>query len=528
MGPPFRQIATLKIASDNLRTIINTVPVAMLLLDYRRRIQMANESFYSLFKFEDGQVEGKLLTELADEQWNIPTLETILESVLVQGKPFRDLAIEQSFPRVGNKDLNLHATAVRLNRSEAMSALLTIEDRTWKKQTAAQRNAEKTSLLKDEFLATLSHELRTPLTTILGWAQTLRLGKPDAEKTARAIAVIEKSAMDQGQLIDDLLDVSRIQSGKMLLKLCEIHPKDCVVAALDSVRSLADAKSIRIQTKFDPSICAIHADRARMEQVFRNLFTNAVKFTPHGGRITVRSKLRKDRKQIEIQVEDTGKGIRAEFLPYLFDRFRQEDSSSKRMFGGIGLGLSIVRNLVHMHQGTVTAQSQGEGQGSVFTVTFPCVVRLAQGSRKPRARVSADGAGKRPASLTGLRVLVIDDLEDARDAFSAILQSSRAEVETAASAAAGLAALSRFKPHLTLCDIAMPEEDGLSFIRKVRSLEPLKGGKTPAIAVTAYANTTDVHKALAAGFDAHLAKPVDAAELSHLIAKLAGRGKKRH
>jgi len=377
-------------------------------------------------------------------------------------------------------------------------------------------------------LSMLSHELRTPLTTILGWAQTLRLGKPDTEKTERAIAVIEKSARDQGQLIDDLLDVSRMQSGKMLLKLREIHPKDCVVAALDSVRGLAEARSIRIHTKFDPSICAIQADPGRMEQIFRNLFTNAVKFTPPGGEITVLSKLRKTKKQIEIQVADTGKGIRAEFLPHLFDRFSQEDSSTRRMVSGLGLGLSIVQNLVHMHHGTVTAYSPGEGKGSVFTVTLPCVIRPTHGSRKPRPHEAAHEAGKRPASLTGLRVLVIDDLEDARDAFSAILQSSRAEVETAGSAAAGLAALSRFKPDLTLCDIAMPEEDGLSFIRKVRGLEPLKGGKTPSIAVTAYANTTDVHKALAAGFDAYLAKPVDAAELSHLIAKLARRGKKRH
>jgi len=343
--------------------------------------------------------------------------------------------------------------------------------------------------------------------------------------------VIEKSAKDQGQLIDDLLDVSRIQAGKVFLELRKINPKDCIVAALDSVRSGAESKSITIRTEFDPSDCPIIADPGRMEQVFRNLFTNAIKFTPPGGKITARSKLKKDEEQVEVQVEDTGKGIRPEFLPLLFTRFSQEDSSTKRAFGGLGLGLSIVRNLVEMHKGTITAYSPGEGKGSVFTVTLPCSgshLLQVDVSKTSRSRVATTPqAGERLSNLSGLRVLIIDDLEDAREAFSAILQSSQAQVETAASTEGGLEALARFKPDIALCDIAMPEEDGFSFIRKVRKLEPQKGGKTQVIAVTAYASALDVRKALDAGFDAHIAKPVDAVELSRLIAKLAGRGGKR-
>lgn len=506
----------LNVAPIELRAVLNAVPAAIFLIDSNRRILIANEASSTIFKIKVSQIEGKFLQEWNDQAFNIPGLTSIVETVLTRDSTPRDLVVSQNFPGVGHRDLSLHAEAIR--NGSGTVAILTIEDRP-SKQTAVQLDTQKTSLLRDEFLSTLSHELRTPLTTILGWAQTLRLGKSDPEKTDRAIAVIEKSARDQGQLIDDLLDVSRIKSGKMLLKLREINPNECIITALESVRSAAEHKSIEIQTYIDPSNCVINADAGRMEQVFRNLFTNAVKFTPSGGKITVRTKLRKARKHIDIQVEDTGKGIPAEFLPHLFARFSQEDSSTRRMFSGLGLGLSIVRNLVQMHKGDVTANSPGEGKGSVFTVTLPCVVRISEGSRN---RI------KRPVSLAGLRVLVIDDLEAARDTFSAMLQSSRAQVETAASARAGLTALGRFKPDLALCDIAMPEEDGLSFIRRVRSLEPGKGGKTPAIAVTAFADTTDVHKALAAGFDAHLAKPVDAVELSRLIVKLARRDGNRH
>jgi PAS domain S-box-containing protein len=666
-----RSAAELKIAHDDAKAIINTMPIPMLVISSDRRVQMANDSFCSMFKAEHSETDGKFLFELGGGQWaQLPSLITMIETVLVQGTPFHDVEIEQDFPGIGHKSMVLQATATRLTGSDTRAALLAIEDLTARKQTAdklrhteakyrhllenandgilivneqgtiefanrrvesmfgyspgelnnrsydmlipddkldvhrnyhdaylrkpeprdmgrdidlfgkrkdgtvfaveislspvkqdstvlvtaiirdiserrkmeverqdllareteARHDAEKASQVKDDFLATLSHELRTPLTTIQSWVQTLRLGKVDPEKANRALQVIEKSAKDQGQLIEDLLDVSRIQAGKMLLELREIKVRDCIVSALDSVRSAAESKSISIQTEFDPRTCAITADSGRMEQVFRNLFTNAIKFTPPGGKITVRLKVKEDGGRVEIQVEDNGKGIRSEFLPYLFTRFSQEDSTRKRVFGGLGLGLSIVRNLVEMHKGTVTAYSAGEGKGSVFTVTLPSAETLLRGSdssKTSQRREATVAGGARPADLSALRVLIIDDQEDAREAFSEMLQSSLAQVETASSTATGLAALARFKPDVTLCDIAMPEEDGLSFIRKLRKLGPVKGGKTPAIAVTAYAAAADVGKALDAGFDAHLAKPVDVVELSRLIKKLAGHGKKR-
>jgi len=254
------------------------------------------------------------------------------------------------------------------------------------REKAARIGAEKASTVKDEFLTTLSHELRTPLTAILSWAQLLRLGKAGPEKAKKAVDGIEKSAKDQGQLIDDLLDVSRIQAGRMALDLREIEPIECITAGLESVRNLAENKSITIQTEFDPSPCRILADSSRLQQVFRNLFTNAVKFTPPGGTITVRTGQKKDLERLEIQVEDTGKGFKPEFLPHLFTRFSQEDSSVKRVFGGLGLGLSIVRSLIDMHGGAVTASSPGEGKGAVFTVTLPCAGSHPLGDgRGPRA-----------------------------------------------------------------------------------------------------------------------------------------------
>jgi two-component system, chemotaxis family, CheB/CheR fusion protein len=393
------------------------------------------------------------------------------------------------------------------------------------RETSARREAERASQSKDEFLATLSHELRTPLTTILSWAQVLRLGKIDVQKTTQALTLIERSAKDQAQLIDDLLDVSRIQAGKVSLDLRELVAGDSVVAAVESVRNLADDKSITIKTEFDPLGCLVLADSGRLQQVFRNLFTNAIKFTPRGGKITVRLKHKKDPELLEIQVQDTGKGIKPEFLPHLFARFSQEDSSPKRLFSGLGLGLSIVRNLVEMHGGSVTAASPGEGKGAIFTVTLPCTrTRPAEVTRGVVGRQTS--AGNKPAKLTGIRVLIIDDLDETRRAFSVMLQSCGALTKTAASAKAGLAALAQFKPNLVLCDIAMPREDGLSFIRKVRELKPGRGRKVLAVAVTAYAGTDNVRQALDAGFDAHLAKPVGVVDLSRVIKKLTGRRKK--
>ena len=312
---------------------------------------------------------------------------------------------------------------------------------------------------------------------------------------------------------------------RLVSELRDIDPLESVVAALDSVRSQADDKSMTIHTDFDPSPCRIVADSGRLEQVFRNLLTNAVKFTSPGGMITVQTRLLKDPDRLEIQVRDTGKGIRAEFLPYVFKRFSQEEASTKREFGGLGLGLSIVWNLVEMHGGTVRADSPGEGQGAVFTVTLP-----RPGAPPPQEVVATSGDHQstapdtdEPVALNGLRVLVVDDQKDAREAMSTVLESVGARVHSARSAAEGLAALVRDPPDVVLCDLAMPGEDGFSVIRKVRALDPRQGGRVPMVALTAYAESDNVRRCLDAGFDAHLAKPVDIADLTRLITELAGR-----
>jgi two-component system CheB/CheR fusion protein len=392
----------------------------------------------------------------------------------------------------------------------------------------ARLEAEKANRVKDEFLATLSHELRTPLATILSWAQMLRLGKTDPEKTRKGAAVIEKSAQAQGQLIEDLLDVSRIQSGKLHLEFSIVDPAACVSAVVDSVRSLAEEKAISIVTEFDRSYGNISADSDRLQQAFRNLLTNAIKFTPRKGKITVRLNSIKEpsHKWVRIQVEDTGKGISAELLPLLFTRFKQADSSATREFGGLGLGLSIVRHLIDMHGGTVKAESPGEGKGSVFTVTLPCTqARLGETTGKYRSRQTTNETSALPAKLDGLRILVVEDDEATRDGFAVMLQSLGASVRTAASAAEGFEALAEFQPDVLLCDVAMPGEDGYSLTRRIRKLKPGQGGKTPAIALTAYAGAEDVRRAHEAQFDVHFAKPADMVSLSHVIANLAKHGK---
>jgi CheY-like chemotaxis protein len=358
----------------------------------------------------------------------------------------------------------------------------------------------------------------------LSWAQILRLKDgADAAHTRKAVALIEKSGKDLGQLIEDLLDISSIQAGKVRLELREIDPLECIAAALDSVRTQADDKSIAIQTEFEPPSCRIQADSARLQQVFGNLLTNAVKFTPAGGTVTVRTK--RQTTQLEIQVQDTGKGITPEFLPYVFKRFSQEDSSPKRAFGGLGLGLSIARSLAGLHGGTVTADSPGEGKGAVFTVTLPCGAACLP--HEACATSESDQIttlrSERPARLTGLRVLVIDDQPVAREVVSALLEPLGAQVQSAGNAREGLAILASDRPDIVLCDLSMPGEDGFDVIREARALDPGEGGTVPIVALTAYAEGETVRRCIDAGFAAHMAKPMDAVDLARLITRLVER-----
>ncbi len=388
----------------------------------------------------------------------------------------------------------------------------------------ARRAAENANQLKDEFLATLSHELRTPLNAILGWSQILRNRALGREETEKALATIERNARAQNQLIDDLLDVSRIITGKLRLDVRPVDLPSVIMAAVEAARPAAEAKNIRLQTLLDPHAGLISGDPDRLQQIVWNLLSNAIKFTPKVGRVQVR--LESINSHVEIVISDTGKGIEAEFLPHVFDRFRQGDQTSTRAHGGLGLGLAIVRQLVELHGGQVSVASAGEGQGSAFTVSLPFLPLRNTERRKTESRVHPRAAtGKQldcPEELKELSVLVVDDERDARELIRAVLIDCGAEVTVAASVAEAIEHLKQKSFNVLITDIGMPEEDGYALIRKLRALAG-EQGKIPAVALTAYARAEDRVQALRSGFQMHIAKPVEPAELIAVVANLAER-----
>ncbi|MCA1586027.1 MAG: response regulator [Acidobacteria bacterium] len=391
-------------------------------------------------------------------------------------------------------------------------------------ERAARSAAERMSEMKDEFLATLSHELRTPLNAILGWSQILRHGTMDEADVSRGLETIERNARVQTQLIEDLLDMSRIASGKLRLDIQPVQPEALVEAAIETVKPAADAKSIRLETFLDPSAGPISGDPGRLQQVIWNLLSNAIKFTPKNGKVQIL--LERVDSHIEISVADTGIGIKAEFIPHLFERFRQAEASTTRKFGGLGLGLSIVKNLVELHGGTVEVRSAGEGLGTTVSVHLPLMVvhRTADASQRLHPTTSATVApGFVPANLSGVRVLVVDDQADARDLIKRVLEDCSAEVVTAGSVNEAVQLVESAQPDVLVSDIGMPEADGFELLKRVRALGAGRGGKVPAIALTAFARSEDRTRALRAGFLVHVSKPVDPSELVATVASVAGR-----
>lgn len=386
------------------------------------------------------------------------------------------------------------------------------------------RAAEESSRLKEEFLATISHELRTPLSAILGWARMLRLGQLSDENAVKALDTIERNARAQAQLVDDLLDVSRIITGKLRMDVRPADPNSFVDAAVEAVRPAAEAKGVRIQKVMDTSAVAIPGDPVRLQQVVWNLLSNAIKFTPRGGRVQIRSE--RVNSHLEIVVSDTGQGISPDFLPHVFDRFRQADQKTSRQHGGMGLGLAIVRHLVELHGGTVSAMSGGEGQGATFTVTLPIT---------PIYQVDSSGSRVHPAAsdllpvdeatdrLDGLSILVVDDEPDTRELLKQGLEHCGATVRVAGSAAEAVDSIVETKPDILISDIGMPGTDGYDLIRQIRDLPPAKGGKIAAVALTAYTRVEDRLHALRAGYDMHVPKPVELAELVAVAASVARR-----
>ena len=380
------------------------------------------------------------------------------------------------------------------------------------------RQLREANRLKDQFLATLSHELRSPLGAIRMWSSLLRSGKLDAPRTVRALDGIERSAILQEQLVEDLLDVSRIAAGKLVLDLRPVNPKALVEAALDAIRGAAEAKQVRLEAQFEFSEGQVRGDPVRLQQVVWNLLSNAVKFSAQGGHVVVR--LAGVDEQVVIAVRDEGEGIALEFLPHVFERFWQADATRTRAHGGLGLGLAIVRELVHLHGGSVEAASEGKGRGTTLTVRLPlvCEGSDAEGIFPPRPALSGERFHPTP-TLKGVQVLVVDDDPDARESIAVALEQSGACVHAVGSAAEAVESLERNPPDVLLSDIAMPGMDGYALLRQARAR--LRGLRVVAAALTAYAGEEDRRRALAAGFLTHLAKPVEPAELVATVAKLA-------
>lgn len=520
----------LQLSEDLYRTLFESIDQAFCLIDvlfddegkaFDYRYLQVNAAFEKQSGLRE--VVGKTIREL------VPTIEPFWPELYG-----RVIATGES-ARVENPVLGMkrwfEVYACRVGPAERRQVVVLFSDITERKnieqererllrlEVDARRIAEEASRVKDEFLATVSHELRTPLNAMLGWVQMLRSGAVEEDRKERALETIERNARSQAQLIEDLLDMSRILAGKLRLELEPLDVAGVVGMSLESIRPAASAKGIRLAAALD-SIGAVSGDAHRLQQVVWNLLSNAVKFTPAGGDVKVM--LRNLDSALEISVADTGQGIASDFLPHVFDRFRQAEGGAARAKGGLGLGLSIVRQIVEMHGGTIAASSEGPGRGAVFTVHLPL------SSKGPRP--SAGSLAVVPAStnrlssnleLAGIRVLVVDDEEDAREVLAMMLRASGASVDQAASAEEARRAFTHQRPDVVVSDIGMPGETGYSLIESIRELSPDKGGKVPAIALTAYARSEDRTKALSAGFNTHVPKPVEAAELVAVVASLA-------
>jgi signal transduction histidine kinase len=454
-------------------------------------------------------VSGVLGEDNAVDMLKEGATDYVLKQRLKRLEPAVKRAVSEATERIDRKKAE-ELVVVERKRVQQQQALLLASER------AARGEAERASRMKDEFLATLSHELRTPLNAILGWSQILAMGDCGPEDLAEGLKIIERNARAQTQIIDDLLDMSRIISGKVQLDVRPVDLLPIISTAVETLRPAAMAKSIRVLTDFKASQVSINADPGRLSQVLWNLLSNAIKFTPRDG--SVRVVVDETDSNISLSVMDTGEGIPAEFVPFVFDRFRQADATTSRRHGGLGLGLSIVKQLVELHGGAVQCQSDGPGKGATFTVTLPN--DLIDDQHLPHAVVVGTTPGDMHA-IKGVKVLVVDDEPDSRAVVKRVLEDCHALVSTASSAEEAMQRVITEKPAVLISDIGMPGEDGHSFIQRVRALGPDHGGSVPAVALTAYAGADDRARALRAGFQLHAAKPIEPSQLIAVVAKLA-------
>ena len=522
-----------KDSKDFLALIVESTQDSIISINFERIITSWNKAAELLYGYSADEAIGKPLTMLTlPEDFN-EVLTNIDE--IKHSKKVKIFDTERKHSDGHHLFLEVVMSPINDEQGEVIGISTIARDMTERKRTAeklldreqaARRQAEQANRLKDEFLTTVSHELRTPLNAILGWSQILQTHNLNASETNKALDTITRSARAQNRLIDDLLDVSRIITGKLRLDIRAVDLPGVISAAVDAARPAAEAKNLRLQTLIDPQAELILGDPDRLQQVVWNLLSNAVKFTPKEGRVQIR--LEQINSHVEIVISDTGKGIEPEFLPNVFDRFRQSDGSMTRRHGGLGLGLAIVRQLVELHGGTVSVSSAGEGQGATFTVTLPLLpvsrerASDAPPSVNPPMQISV-ATTDCPPELTDLSVMFVDDDADSRYLFSLVLDACGAKVMTANSASEAFEMIKREKFDIVISDIGMPDEDGFSLIGKIRDLPNEQGGTVPAIALTAYARAEDRVQMLRSGFQMHLAKPVEPAELVAAVANLAGR-----
>ncbi|MDZ8070394.1 MAG: response regulator [Nostoc sp. DedQUE08] len=508
------------------RRIVDTSYEGIWMIDSQTRTEFVNQRISQMLGYPAAEILGRSIFDFMDLADDIAD-EAKLEWFKGEGSDLKEGRLRcQDGSYIWTL---ISARAILNEKGECLGAIAMLTDITDRKRSESERDrllqleqraraeAEAANRIKDEFLAVLSHELRSPLNPILGWAKLLQSRKFDEAGLNKALKTIERNAKLQAQLIEDLLDVSRILQGKLSLNTIPVDLVSTIEAAMETVHLAVEAKNIEIETMLDPNVGKVLGDPARLQQVFWNLLSNAVKFTETKGKINVR--LERIDAQAQITVSDTGKGIDPDFLPYMFDYFRQGDSTTTRRFGGLGLGLAIARHLIEMHGGTIGAKSPGEDKGAIFTVRLPLIEDSTTSEDDTNTDSSTTAFPYSP--LMGLQVLVVDDNDDTRDFFSFVLEQFGAIVTAVASGDEALQALTQSKPDILLSDIGMPEMNGYMLMQQVRTLEAKVGGKKiPAIALTAYAGEINQQYALRAGFQQHIVKPVAPEELLVAISNL--------
>ena len=524
------------VAYRQLAFHVESSPLAVVEWDSDFRVSRWSQSAERLFGWKADEVIGKHVNE-----WRFVFADDVDAVALVtnrqrEGVEVHGVLRNRNYTRAGEiLYCEWYNSVLRDDSGHLVSVLSLVLDVTERKKAEeeraallvrerdARKHAEEADRLKDEFLATLSHELRTPLTSILGWASMIRSGEVEGMNATRALETIERNARSQARLIDDLLDVSRIITGNLRLELNPLNLTAVVEAAVDALRPTADVKDIRLTIQFTPGECLVKGDPNRLRQVIWNLLSNAIKFTPRGGSVDI--DLRCAEANARLTVKDNGEGISEAFLPYVFERFRQAEPAFSRKQGGLGLGLAVVRHLVELHGGTISAESEGLGRGSTFTLDLP----LAQERRDParaeerRREVERRRGRSKRVRLDGIHVLLVEDDDDSRKLLGTMLKRNGAKVTSTKSAAEALNVFEEELPDVLISDIGMPDEDGYELIRKLRNLPPERGGLTPAIALTGYASRKDRERALEAGYHKHMAKPIEQADMVAAIATLTGR-----